>query len=453
MKAMKAFLALAATLLATVATANKTNGGIPVYVMLPLTQVDEHGLNDPTTLKADLAKLKSGGITGVMTDVWWGLVEKTQGSYDWSGYKDLAKLVKESGLKLQVVMSFHQCGGNVGDTCNIPLPDYVQTVGNSNPGIFYTDREGFVNKEYISLGVDHEALFNGKTPLNLYQSYMQAFANEFSDYLGNTIDGVLVGLGPASELRYPSYPSSQWKYCGIGEFQCYDKYLLADLAQAAQDAGHPEWGYSGPSNAGTYNKYPSQTGFFTSGSFDNYMSDYGKFFLSWYNNKLLQHGKDVISIANKIFGSRNVVIGAKVSGIHWWYADNSHAAEVTAGYYNTNNFDAYATIAKAIKPYVTTFDFTCMEMFDSSSCGSKPVELVSQAVQAVLGNGLEFDGENALELCVPSCSQNSFDQIYRQSTQYGKINRFTYLRLTRSLLDVDNNWRVFTNFVNKMANA
>lgn len=30
---------------------------------------------------------------------------------------DLVNMVEKHGLKLQVVMSFHQCGGNVGDTC------------------------------------------------------------------------------------------------------------------------------------------------------------------------------------------------------------------------------------------------------------------------------------------------------------------------------------------------
>lgn len=47
--------------------------------------------------------------------------------------------------------------------------------------------------------------------------------------------------------------------CGarqVGEFQCYDRRALASLAQAAQEAGHPEWGYSGPHDAGTYNSTP-----------------------------------------------------------------------------------------------------------------------------------------------------------------------------------------------------
>lgn len=42
-----------------------------------------------------------------------------------------------------------------------------------------------------------------------------------SDFLeaGSIVD-IEVGLGPAGELRYPSYTQSQgWKFPGIGEFQ------------------------------------------------------------------------------------------------------------------------------------------------------------------------------------------------------------------------------------------
>ncbi|MCI34525.1 beta-amylase, partial [Trifolium medium] len=61
-----------------------------------------------------------------------------------------------------------------------------------------------------------------------------------------------VGLGPAGELRYPSYPQNQgWVFPGIGEFQCYDKYLKADFKAAAARAGHSEWEL--PDDAGTYN--------------------------------------------------------------------------------------------------------------------------------------------------------------------------------------------------------
>ena len=52
-----------------------------------------------------------------------------------------------------------------------------------------------------------------------------------------------MGLGPAGELRYPSYPEGdgRWRFPGVGEFQCFDTYMLASLKSAAEAAGHPEW--------------------------------------------------------------------------------------------------------------------------------------------------------------------------------------------------------------------
>ena len=60
---------------------------------------------------------------------------------------------------------------------------------------------------------------------------------------GEVIHEVTVGLGPAGELRYPSYPEGdgRWRFPGVGEFQCFDRYMLADLREKAEAAGHPEW--------------------------------------------------------------------------------------------------------------------------------------------------------------------------------------------------------------------
>jgi len=39
-------------------------------------------------------------------------------------------------------MSFHECGGNVGDDVCIPLPRWLTEIGRSNPDIFLlTERE------------------------------------------------------------------------------------------------------------------------------------------------------------------------------------------------------------------------------------------------------------------------------------------------------------------------
>lgn len=95
----------------------QNNLRVPVFVMLPLDTVGGN-LNKPRAMLASLMALKSAGVEGVMVDVWWGLVEKDGPlKYNWEGYAELIKMVEKSGLKLQVVMSFHQCGGNVGDSC------------------------------------------------------------------------------------------------------------------------------------------------------------------------------------------------------------------------------------------------------------------------------------------------------------------------------------------------
>jgi beta-amylase len=92
---------------------------VPVFVMLPLDTVTMGGnLNKPRAMSASLMALKSAGVEGVMVDVWWGLVEKDGPlKYNWEAYAELVQMVQMHGLKLQVVMSFHQCGGNVGDSC------------------------------------------------------------------------------------------------------------------------------------------------------------------------------------------------------------------------------------------------------------------------------------------------------------------------------------------------
>lgn len=100
-------------------THGKNDLRVPVFVMLPLDTVTQGGnLNKPRAMNASLMALKSAGVEGVMVDAWWGLVEKDGPmKYNWEGYAELVEMVKKHGLKLQVVMSFHQCGGNVGDSC------------------------------------------------------------------------------------------------------------------------------------------------------------------------------------------------------------------------------------------------------------------------------------------------------------------------------------------------
>ena len=96
-------------------------------------------------LEKQLKELRTAGVDGVMVDVWWGIVEsKGPKQHDWSAYRSLFQLVQQCGLKLQAIMSFHQCGGNIGDAVNIPLPQWVLLdVGESNLDVFYTNKGAY----------------------------------------------------------------------------------------------------------------------------------------------------------------------------------------------------------------------------------------------------------------------------------------------------------------------
>jgi hypothetical protein len=48
--------------------------------------------------------------------------------------------------------------------------------------------------------------------------------------------------------------------------------------------------------------------------------------------------------------------------VHWWYKTASHAAELTAGFYNPCNRDGYAPIAAVLKKYDAALNFTCVEL-------------------------------------------------------------------------------------------
>ncbi|PAN48410.1 hypothetical protein GQ55_9G393600 [Panicum hallii var. hallii] len=430
----------------------RARGGVPVYVMLPLDTVGPGGqLSRQRAVAASLMALRGAGVEGVMVDVWWGVVEREgPGRYDWEAYAELVRMVERAGLRLQAVMSFHQCGGNVGDTCNIPLPPWVLEEMSSNPDIVYTDRSGRRNPEYISLGCDTLPVLKGRTPIQVYTDYMRSFRERFRDYLGNVIAEIQVGMGPCGELRYPSYPEANgtWRFPGIGEFQCYDKYMRASLEAAAVAAGHEEWGRGGPHDAGEYKQMPEETGFFRHDG--TWSTEYGQFFLEWYSGMLLEHGDRVLAAAEAVFGGTGATLSAKVAGIHWHYGTRSHAAELTAGYYNTRHRDGYAPIARMLAKRGAVLNFTCMEMKDEqqpqhASCS--PEQLVRQVKAAASAAGVELAGENALE----RYDEAAFSQVVSTARGAG-LAAFTYLRMNKTLFDGDN-WREFVSFVRAMADG
>ncbi|KAJ7551916.1 hypothetical protein O6H91_06G034600 [Diphasiastrum complanatum] len=443
-------------------TSRGRSGGVPVFVMLPLDSINMNNqLTRRRALNASLLALKSAGVEGIMMDIWWGIVEKDgPGQYRWSAYRELIEMARKHDLKVQAVMSFHQCGGNVGDSCIVPLPHWVVEEAHKNPDLVYTDRAGRRNSEYLSLGCDIIPVLKGRTPVQAYSDFMRSFRDYFHDMFGETIIEVQVGLGPAGEMRYPSYPERDgiWGFPGNGEFQCYDKYMLASLKASAEAAGRPEWGLGGPHNSGHYNQWPEDTTFFRREGAWN--SSYGKFFLEWYSGLLLDHGERILTAAEAIFRGTGTCLSGKIAGIHWHYGTRSHPAELTAGYYNTRFRDGYLPIARMFGRHGVSFNFTCFEMKDieqPSEALCSPERLLNQVVKAARKAGVPLAGENAL----PRFDDEAYGQIVFQSRlqveEDGLSDRafepmcsFTFLRMSESMFHSDN-WRRFVPFVRHMA--
>lgn len=437
----------------------KSEKGVPVFVMMPLDSVkSENKVNKRKAMDASMQALKCAGVEGIMMDVWWGLVERENpGEYNWGGYAELLEMAKKHGLKVQAVMSFHKCGGNVGDSVTIPLPKWVVEEVDKDQDLAYTDQWGRRNYEYLSLGCDTLSCLKGRTPVQCYADFMRAFRDNFKHLLGDTIVEIQVGMGPAGELRYPSYPEQDgvWRFPGIGAFQCYDKYMLNNLKAAAEAAGHPEWGHTGPTDAGNYNNWPEDTQFFKKEN-GGWTSEYGDFFLSWYSKMLIDHGERILSSAKAGFENTGVKISVKVAGIHWHYGTRSHAPELTAGYYNTRNRDGYLPIAQMMARHNAVFNFTCIEMRDHEQpqdalCA--PEKLVRQVALATKAAGVSLAGENAL----PRYDDTAHEQIMQSASLNMEGNAddkremcaFTYLRMNPDLFQADN-WRRFVSLVKKM---
>ena len=72
-----------------------------------------------------LEETKKLCMDGVSMDFWWGLIEKEKGQYDFKYFHQLTDEVIKAGLDVTSIFSTDRCGGNVGDTENIPVPKWM----------------------------------------------------------------------------------------------------------------------------------------------------------------------------------------------------------------------------------------------------------------------------------------------------------------------------------------
>ncbi|KAL3329730.1 hypothetical protein AABB24_033876 [Solanum stoloniferum] len=192
---------------------------VPVFVMLSSGVINNFcQLMDPDGVKQELQQLKSLKIDGVVVNCWWGIVESwVPQKYEWSGYRELFKIIRDFNMKLQVVMAFHENGGSDTSGMFISLPQWVLEIGKDNQDIFFTDRQGRRNTECLSWGIDKERVLRGRTAIEVYFDLMRSFRTEFDDlFTDGLISAVEIGLGASGELKYPSFSERMgWRYPGI----------------------------------------------------------------------------------------------------------------------------------------------------------------------------------------------------------------------------------------------
>ncbi|XP_027164656.1 inactive beta-amylase 9 [Coffea eugenioides] len=419
---------------------SEVDNNLMLYVGLPLDAVSStNTINHARAIAAGLKALKLLGVDGVELPIWWGIAEKeARGQYNWAGYLSVAEMVQKMGLKLHVSLCFHACKES-----RVPLPEWVSQIGESQPDIYFTDRSGQRCKDCLSLSVDDLPIFDGKTPIQVYKEFCENFKTSFSSFMGSTITGISIGLGPDGELRYPSYHKPA-KSQGAGEFQCYDKNMLSHLKQHAEASGNPLWGLSGPHDAPSSNELATSSGFLKEhgGSWE---SQYGDFFLSWYAGQLISHGDRLLSLASSTFSDVPIAVSGKVPLMHSWYQTRSHPVELMAGIYNTVNRDGYEGIievfsrnsCKAILPGIDLADED-----QPKETRSSPESLLEQIIFSCRKYGIEISGQNERI----SGSPSGFQQIKKNLTGENAVDLFTYQRMGASFFSPEH-FPSFTAFV------
>jgi hypothetical protein len=395
-------------------------------VMGPLVVGDPDAPRDDEgawrTLHDQLLRAKALGAMAVSTDVWWGLVERDGDQrFRWDYYDRLSDEILAAGLKWVPILSFHQCGGNVGDTCDIPIPGWLgEKYANrravaSPDDIFYRSEQGHTSREVLSV-------WSTPVVIDDYRELMEAFQEHFAAK-ASRISEINISLGPAGELRYPSYNAHDRGagYPTRGTLQAYSALAVESFRKAvldkygSVDAASRAWG-TRLGSAEDLGAPSDAEGFFAR---NEPFTAYGRDFFTWYQGSLLAHGRQLLATAVAVFdGARapfeGIEIGGKVPGVHWRMASDRYA-ELAAGMLRTEDADGWSDdrTGHGYAPIVSVFEdskrlpraprvvlhFTCLEKADGEdgpSAGSLAKSLVFWVGAHASSRGVVIKGENAL---------------------------------------------------------
>ncbi|RIJ71368.1 beta-amylase [Nakamurella silvestris] len=432
--------------------ATPASAGPPAPVQFSANVMAPLEISDWAAFDSQLESVKEYGVNGVSVDVWWGKVEKSDNVFDWSYYDQVFSHITAKSLAVVPILSFHQCGGNVGDTCDIPLPSWLwskyankkidgATLGVD--GLKYRSEQGNLSKETVQVWAD-------SLVLNEYSDVAKAFKDHFAAQYTSVVPEINISLGPSGELRYPSYNSQDVGagYPSRGALQSYSILAVKSFrAFALQRYGtlagvNNAWGtqlataaqITPPSDAGS---------FFALGDYRGI--PYGRDFVDWYNQSLVDHGKAMIGAVLGGLGTAfpGANIGYKIPGVHWAMTNPAYprAAEVAAGLIQTSvDLDADSTghgyakvigLANAVNggTHRLVLHFTCLEM-DNQESGpaySQAKALVFWVAAEAKSLGVAIKGENALSGGVTGDA--GWDNVENAFT-WSSYRGFTALRIS-----------------------
>ncbi|TBR40969.1 glycosyl hydrolase family protein [Marinomonas agarivorans] len=428
-----AFTAIAPTWADQITSAN---------VMAPLS-IDNAG--EWADFQNRLFTAKNMGVDAVSVDVWWGRVEGAGDQiFDWSYYDTILNTIETAGLKWVPIISFHQCGGNVGDDCNIPIPNWIWNHYNgvNANDLKYQSEQGNYSVETVSLWADDLVLSE-------YTEFLQAFETKYGNK-ASIIQEINISMGPAGELRYPSYNShdSGTGYPTRGAFQAYGTRAVNDFRNwliskyGSLNGINQAWGTALTSS--TDINPPSNADFFINQG-DQYNTAYGKDFIRWYHESLVGHGNRMLDNADAALTGAfaSIPLGFKIPGIHWKMGapDNTkRSAEMAAGLIpadinldtpaTSHGYDSIIGVAAAYnnKPRHVILHFTALEMNNDNNPPqySKAKDLVFWVANGAEKQGVEIKGENALAGGV--ASDNGWDNITNAFT-FASYTGMTVLRV------------------------
>ncbi|MFY0405769.1 family 14 glycosylhydrolase [Solicola sp. PLA-1-18] len=390
-----------------------SRAGFTANVMAPLK------VTDWADFTADLRRVKAYGVQAVSVDVWWGDVEKAgDNRFDWSYYDRVFDVVTDEGLDLAPILSFHQCGGNVGDDYTSLLPSWLWAkydgrrldgVTLDADGLKHRSEQGNVSAETVQGWAD-------ELVLGEYRDFTKAFAQRYGRTLRRDVVEVNVSLGPSGELRYPSYNAHDTGtgYPTRGALQAYSPLAVADFRADTIDRYgslrrvNRAWGTAYRSVRQIAPPADAES-FFADGTYSR--TRYGRDFVDWYNGSLAEHGERMLTTVATALGRTfpRADLGYKVPGVHWTMTNPAfpRAAEVTSGLISGigprrgHGYARFVALARQVQRETgrhSVMHFTCLEMMDQDVA---PQYSLAQTLVGWVGDEatrqrVDLKGENAL---------------------------------------------------------